>query len=409
MAFRRNDQYLVWRTNGGLYVSSQGRTGKLCVLRESPYGVEWLGPDLSAHYEVIRTRYGRRYRLIEPEEVWPGMTVYISPLLGGWWVQTSEIQEVYRGVRVDSVAPGAEFLVFGRNEAALFTDPDEGACVMPLYESGWFGQPANQQSFGRPDSEHRTILRVEPAYCLEPGGNESRETVPGWQHVVATLRRELSAIDPQIEIEHVDANPSDGLLRVELSEVPGEEGRPLQEVREAVLDAMVVSAVTCTECGNAGTITTIRNEDGASMKRALCEGHAVEQLAAEAVFLEEPVVALPPELEHVGLEVGPGWYRLLAKLCRQVGELTPYTLLGCRQDQGDLVTQIDLPADTATNVRIEVRRLEQQAREEAAVTCEHCGDPGERDEFPWLHPCCSECDDAEREMMQLETESDDDE
>ncbi len=406
MAFRRNDPHLVWRTNGGLYASSQGRTGKLCALRESPHGVDRFGPEPSVHSEMIGTRYGRRYRLIEPEEVWPGMTVAIDAFRGGR-VQTSEITDVYQGVRVDAVAPGAEFLVFGRDEAALVTAHDEAARVVPLYESGWSGQRTSLQSLGLPERDDLTIIRIDRSFSRVSANDEPGEKLPGWEQIIVGLRQELDAIDPRIGIEHLDANPSDGYLTVVLSEVPGEAGRPIQRVRDAVLRAMEATAATCMECGAAGTITTIRNEDGARLARALCERHAVEQLTAEAALLGAAACPLPPNLEHARLEVGPGWYELLAGLCRRIDDLTPYTLVGCWQDRGDLLTRIELPESAGAEIRAAVRKLETQVREQAAGTCEHCGDPGERVEYPWRHPCCSECDDAELETMRLLQENDD--
>lgn len=408
MSFRRNEPHLVWRTSGGLFVSSRGRTGKLCALRYSPHGVGRFGPDLSAHYEVIRTRYGRRHRHIEPEEVRPGMTIYIDAFRGGW-VQTSEIQNVFHGVRVDEVTPGAEYLIFGRGEAALVAGHDDVARVLPMYESGWNGQRTNLESLELPERDDFTILRIERSFHQEIEWISPDEMAPGWVSIIAERSEELETIDPQIEVDYVAPNPSDGFLVVLLSEVPGEAGQPMQEVRDIVLRAIEQAAVTCVVCGEPGEITRIHDEDGTRMARALCEAHVLEQFAAETVLLPEPVYPVPPELEQAALEVGPGWYQLLAEFCRNVNEVTTYRRVWCRQLGGNLLARVDLPDDADLDVWSRVRELENHAREQAAVTCEHCGDPGERIELPWRHVCCSECDDAELETARQTSEGDDDE
>lgn len=91
MEIQEADLIHVWRTNGGLYVNENGRTGKPCALRRSPYGINVSGPNLSAHYEVVYTRYGKRHRFIHPSEVRPGTSLRIETLRNGW-VQTGLCQ-----------------------------------------------------------------------------------------------------------------------------------------------------------------------------------------------------------------------------------------------------------------------------------------------------------------------------
>ena len=384
MVLNIGDQFVIWRTGGGLYVSSDGQVGKPCALRQNPYGAAVTVPRPGRQFELVFTEYGWRQRPLAPEDVRPGMSLFIE--MGAEWTQTSTIHDVFQGVRVDAIEPGSDYLVYSTDRAALVTDGDTSQS-RALLKCGWVGSPEPLGDW----AQHLgvVIVRIDRSYQLPATDCAEHHSAPGWAGIMQYLDGQLRDIDERITMVS-SGYASDGLLSLRLTGVPvTEHGRPIEPLRTAVEAAEQAACYVCTVCGAPGTVVLVQEGGSIGGRAALCEEHAAER-AAEAAS-ESSHDSLLAGVDRSRLRVEPGWYPIVAELHRGVSALSPYEFRTCRQHLGSLLVLIDLPEGTSTEVVEQVNERRSRAQTLAEQTCEHCGEPGARVTEPWVHVCCGDC------------------
>lgn len=392
MADRITEPVYVWRTDGGFHVLLSGRTGKLCTLREGPYGVHVDSARLSAHSEVIYTRFGKRYRQIDPGDVRAGMVVHIETVRDGW-VQTSLIQESYAGVRVKEITADDLFLVFDEHRASLVPGKDPSASI-PLLAEGWTG--AAGPLWEPENGDQRIIIRVEKFDNHVGDSARLNDNCPGWEPLIRTLHTQLEAAGG-VKVTGVWSG-SDGELTVRLDRLHSRDHDHVQAVRDIVREAGLAARRTCLQCGEQGSIRKLAGRRGEPFGYALCDPCALGKYMRDEVSFPIPDwTTLPEGTDLDAIMVEPGWWALLSELRSLAGVLAPVERMYAQQRGGRLRARIDLPHALDDEIKAQVHALIVEYEERAAALCEHCGDPGRLSNAPWTHTCCGECDGFEIE------------
>lgn len=386
MEIQEADLIHVWRTNGGLYVNENGRTGKPCALRRSPYGSNVSGPNLSAHYEVVYTRYGKRHRFIHPSEVRPGTSLRIETLRNGW-VQTSLIQEVMTGVHVAELTPGQDYLVFDRHRASVVPDGDTRQSI-PYLDQGWDGAP--EPLWEPNDTDERVIVRLIRHDADLTRSERLLSDVPGWGFVVWPLEQLISQ-NPRLDIAGTWC-ASDGGLLVRLSGLPAEPDR-LKALCRAVSEAETQSRVTCVRCASPGIVRGVAGPHGEPFGMPLCDQCAIaRQQDDEERFPLPDWVSLPQGTVREDIQVEPGWWTMLEHLRASASKTAPIARMQAQQRAGRLQVRLDpaepVNADELTQIQLLAVTTEQLSEE----ICEHCGRQGKLTTAPWTHVCCGICE-----------------
>ncbi len=379
-----DDQYVVWRTNGGLYVTSAGCTGKRCALRHSRYGVRVAGPEPSAHFEVIYTQYGKRHRQIDPEDVRPGMLVHIDSLRNGW-VQTSMIHDTFAGDRVDDIIPGHDYLVYDRDRASIVPGGDTAGSI-PLFDQGWTGafEPLWEP---RPYRE-RTVLRLT-SHENEFEPDRLLAVVPGWLPLIGQLTAQLREDGVSVTDTWCDGR---GSLVARLAGLRSDDRGQWDRVHEAVAEAECVAERTCTACGGEGALRKVAGLRGEPFGMVLCEPCLLGKQEYDlGRFPDLAPGNLGSWAEQSDLMVDPGWWPILTDLHEQVSSFVQLDRILAQQRGGRPILRVVLPddADCETWARADV--LAREAEQRASQTCEHCSAPGTLMLAPWLHICCGAC------------------
>lgn len=299
-----NDEDLayVWRTNGGLYVSFSGSTGKLCSFRESSHGVNADFAHVSVHSQVIYTRYGKRFRPVDPEEVRAGQVIRIETLDAGG-LQTSMIHETYAGVRVEEITPDGLFLVFDEHRAALVAG-DELSTSIPLLAHGWNGAA---QPLWELDLDDCTILRVDKFDNLLNDSPRLNTDIPGWDALIRELRDRLEALSSDVKVTGVWSG-GDGELVLRLEGLHPSDHIQWQIVLDTVRAAEQTARRTCIKCSAPGSIRRLAGTRGEPFGYALCDECALGKYMQDEVLFPPPTWTVLPEstaMEDVMVE--PAW------------------------------------------------------------------------------------------------------
>ncbi len=188
----------VFRTAGGLYLTTQHEWGKVTALRSGrvPAIVQLRdhGPELQVEIGITLT--DPPFRVREPvalDEVRPGMQslTFQSPHPRDW-VRTSDIITTYAGVLVSSFRPGKPHLVMSRGQA--WHIDAAGTTGRRFDEHGWDGtaQPVNAQQLLHSFPEPR-IFRIAETATLE-GWVAFAEHSPGWVPFAERLHTGLAQL-----------------------------------------------------------------------------------------------------------------------------------------------------------------------------------------------------------------------
>jgi len=91
-----------------------------------------------------------------------------------------------------------------------------------------------------------------------------------------------------------------------------------------------------------------------------------------------------------GLACGNGWYKILEELCEKIGNIPGFKFAQVKEKFGMLTIYYDGP-NTEEDRKI-VRAAINDAENESVVTCEICGEKGERRSHGgWLSTECKTC------------------
>lgn len=386
MSIEPGEKVAVFRTDGGLYVSAEGRAGKACSLRFNPYGRIRHNLEPADLFEMVYTRYGRRYRPVAPEDVKPGTHLAIRGA-SGYNVVTSLIQEVYLGPAVVDIEGDGNFLVFDDSRASLVF----GGAVLdsvPLLREGWRGAPETLWSLREGDQE--TIIQIEVTKTWIDDRPRLEEDVPGWNHFLDDLDEDLQELSG-VEVASAWCFP-DGALALRLENVPPPDGDGGREVLRLVRQAEKVSQTICVQCGESGAVAKVAGINGEPFSMPLCPEHALERWSDEAQDFPVPDWAhLPANVDTDTIRVDPGWWGNVSGMINEVQELATIREIGVAQVDGELIVQLQYGSERVSDAEAKITRIVERAQAEAETTCEHCGKPGKRTTTPWIHICCGEC------------------
>lgn len=186
MSHPQSSQYLVYvfRTGGGLYLSTQNEWGKVASFR---HGFVSSRPNLLPYSADLLVEVGvssdeshsRVYRPISLDGVRPGMqSLYFQAPRLRDSVHTSDIMATYAGHTVTTFRPGAAHLLIGLG-GAWWVDAT-GAHWRRLYARGWNGplQPVDLDLL-LATLEHPRFLQIAHEASLE-GQEAFDKSSPGW-------------------------------------------------------------------------------------------------------------------------------------------------------------------------------------------------------------------------------------
>ena len=385
MAIKPGDRVAVFRTGGGLYVSAEGRAGKVCALRFNPYMAVRHGLEPARLFELVFTRYGTRSVPVEPVDVRSGTHLSIRPDDGGRGVLTSLIQEVYVGTCVSGLEGDGDFLVFDSSRASLVSGGDVERSV-PLLREGWRGAP--EPLWTARGGVPATVVRIDVAKT-SLGQTPRREgNAPGW----AVFLDELSGAFRRIGAKMTGAWCAvDGGLALGLEGVPPLDGEKGKAVLTLAHRAERTAKTICVQCGRVAVVTKVAGPRGELFSLPLCQEHALERWSKEAQEFPVPQWAhLPPHVDTDTIRADPGWWEIVSNMIKQVEQHAPIREIGVAQTNGDLTVQLLYGPSLTSDAEAQLTQIAANAKDTAAVTCEHCGKPGARTTTPWIHICCGE-------------------
>lgn len=208
----------VFRTAGGLYLSTQQEWGKVTAFRR---GFVSSKPFLMRHHEELSVEIGisadgtktRVRRPVSPDAVRPGMqSLCFQAPHPRDWAHTSDVSATYAGVLVSSFRPGRAHLLFGLDGAWHVNAA--GTMGRRLVSYGWDG-PMQRVAVAEllEDLRYPRILRISEEADLE-GWTAFAVASPGWIPLTDTLERALRDVGGQLLAIHRDtAAPYQPLVR----------------------------------------------------------------------------------------------------------------------------------------------------------------------------------------------------
>ena len=386
MMMEPGDQVAVFRTGGGLYVSSKGWAGKVCSLRVNPYMRVRHRLEPSELFEIVFTRYGTRNVAVQPDAVVPGTRLAIRAA-SGYNVVTSLIQEVYLGTSASQIEGDGDFLVFDDSRASLVLGGDVEHSV-PLLREGWRGVP--EPLWDTDEDFPATIIQIDVVKTSLDRVSQAERDVPGWADMLAGFRDALERVSTA---EVTDAWCAvDGRLALRLEDVPDLDTDEGRAVLALVHRAEEASGLVCVQCGRAATITKVAGLRGQPLNVPLCQEHALERWADEAQRFPVPEsFHLPPTVDTDTIRVDPGWWGIVTDMIEQIEHYAPIYQIDVAQVDGEFIVQLRYGRVANRDVEAEIASIAKDAQAVAATTCEHCGKPGELTNTPWVHVCCGDC------------------
>lgn len=275
----------VFRTAGGLYLTTQQEWGKVTAFR---HGFVPSKPFLMSHHEELSVEIGisadgtktRVRRPVRPDGVRPGMQslCFQAPHPRNW-AHTSDIFATYAGVLVSSFRPGRTHLLFGL-DGAWQVNPT-GTEGRPLESYGWDGAMQRVTITELLSSlRYPRILRISEEANLE-GWAAFTAASPGWIPLTDTLERALREADGELLAIHRDpAAPYQPLVRARgYDRTDPQSSEAFKEVVETFWRGL---RECCERCGKKEVdIRLLRRPVGEMLHFAsLCASCAVEVLDA---------------------------------------------------------------------------------------------------------------------------------
>lgn len=275
----------VFRTAGGLYLTTQQEWGKVTAFRR---GFVSSKPFLMSHHEELSVEIGisadgtktRVRRPVSPDEVRPGMqSLCFQAPHPRDWAYTSDIFATYAGVLVSSFRPGRAHLLFGLHGAWHVNAT--GTMGRPLVSYGWDGAMQRVTVAELLSSlRYPRILRISEEANLE-GWAAFTAASPGWIPLTDTLERALVNVGGELLAIHRDpAAPYQPLVRASgYDHIDPQSSEAFKEVVETFWRGL---RECCERCGKKEEdIRLLRRPAGEVLHFAsLCTACAVEVLDA---------------------------------------------------------------------------------------------------------------------------------